>query len=134
MVCRTAIALAALVVSVLPAKAAEDPSPSIRLNTLSAGRRLMIRTAEREYRLQLVDPKTGESLVSGSRDGKEFSTPEKMFVVGATRRPDANTGGYSLVLMGELREGLSIEWGRGSLDAETRGTTSPVRSISVLQN
>jgi hypothetical protein len=134
MVCRTAIALAALVMSVFPAKAAEDPSHSIRLNTLSAGQRLMIRTAEREYRLQLVDPKTGESLVAGSLDGKEFSTPEKMFVVGATRGADANTGGYSLVLMGEIRQGMSIEWGRGSLDAETRGTTSPVRSISVLPN
>jgi hypothetical protein len=134
MVCRTAIALAALVVSVLPAKAAENQLESVRLSTLSAGKKLSIRTAEREYRIQLVDPKTGESLVAGSLDGKEFSPPEKMFVVGATRGADANTGGYSLVLMGEIRQGLSIEWGRGSLDSEARGTTSPVRSISVLQN
>lgn len=131
MICRMAIVLAALVASVPPASADEEQAASLRLSTLPVGQKLCIRTAEREYRVQLVDAKTGEALVAGSRDGKQFSPPEKMFFVGALRAPQPEDGGFSLVLMGELHEGLCIEWGRGSLDPEDRGTTSPVRSIRL---
>ena len=129
MVCRMAIALAALVVSVPPASADQEQAASLRLNQLPAGQKLRIRTAERAYRVQLVNAETGEARVSGSIDGRQFSPPEKMFFVGATRSPQPEDGGFSLVLMGELHEGLCIEWGRGSLAPEARGTTSPVRSI-----
>ena len=134
MVCRTAIALGALALSVLPARGAEDHLDSIRFNTLSAGRKLVVRTAQREYYLQLVDPKTGEALVEASQDGSSFSPPQKMFLLGATPGAEPDQGGFSLVRMGEIRQGMSMEWGRGSLSREARGTTSPVRSISLVRN
>jgi hypothetical protein len=129
MVCRTAIVLVALIASVPPASADEEHAASLRLNTLPAGQKLHIFTAERAYRVKLVHPETGEAWVAGSLDGKQYSPPQKMFFVGATRGPQPDDGGFSLVLMGELREGMRIEWCRDSLDSETCGSTSPVRSI-----
>ncbi len=131
MVCRTAIALAALVVSVLPASAKQEHAVTLRWTSLPAGQHLRIRTAERQYRVQLVNPATGEALVAGSLDGQQFSPPEKMFLLGASHVPQPEDGGFAIVLMGELREGLCIEWGRGSLAPENRGTTSPVRSLTL---
>lgn len=131
MVCRTAFALAALLLSVPPASADEQQPASFRLSSLPAGQKLSISTAQRQYRVQLIDNQTGEALVAGSTDGKEFSQPETMFLVGATRESQPDDGGFSLVLMGELCEGMQIEWGRGSLDPQDRGTTSPVRSITL---
>ena len=132
MVCRTAIALAALVMSVPPLSAEEESLVSLRLNSLPSGQNLRVRTAQREYRIQLLDQQTGEALVAGSLDGRHFSPAEKMFIIGATHGRQPGDGGFSLVLMGELHEGMRIEWGRKSMAPENRGVTSPVESISLV--
>lgn len=129
---RMATALAALVIGVSPTLAEEESLASLRLNSLTPGQMLRVATESREYRIELVDGRSGECLVAASTDGVRFAKPEKMFVVGSTRTRQTDDGGFSLVLMGEIHEGQCIEWGRGSLEPTDRGMTSVVRSITLL--
>lgn len=131
---RMATALAALVVGVSPSLADDEQVTSLRLNSLTPGQMLRITTEYREYRIELLDVHSGESLVSASTDGIQFCKPETMFIVGATRGRQVDDGGFSLVLMGEIYEGQRIEWGRGSLAPEDRGTTSPVQSVWIVDD
>ena len=128
MVCRTAIALVALAYCV-PVPASE-PIRSLQLAKLSKQQSFNVSTAERQYRVVLVDPVSGESQVSTSLDGETFGSSEQMFIVGALSERQPEDGAISIVFMGEIREGLCIEWGKGSLEQKHRGTTSPVRTIS----
>lgn len=129
---RMATALAALLIGVSPTFADEEQLASLRLNSLTPGQMLRVATDNRDYRIELVDGRSGECLVAASTDGVRFAKPEKMFLVGSTHAPQTDGGGFSLVLMGEIHEGQCIEWGRGSLEPEDRGTTSTVRSITLL--
>jgi hypothetical protein len=131
MICRTAIALFALAYCV-PAQSSE-PVRSLQLSKLAKQQSFNISTAERKYQVILVDPVTGESLVRSSLNGETFGQAERMFIVGASSERQPHDGAISVVFMGEIREGMCIEWGKGSLDHKDRGTTTPIRGISFVE-
>lgn len=129
MVCRTAMALLALAYCV-PAQGSE-PIRSLQLTKLPKQQSFQITTDNRQYRVLLVDPATGESLVNTSHDGETYGSQEHVFIVGAFRERQPQDGAITIVYMGEIHEGMCIEWGKGSLDHQDRGSTSPVRAISL---
>ena len=108
-----------------------DDSSSVKLNELGRGSRFRIITADRIYRGELVDPKTGEAQLTVSDDGQQFSLPRRVYVLGATHGQDAESGGLMLVKMHQLQTGLRVELGMGSLDERDRCVTEPVRSIRI---
>jgi len=133
MICRSAIVLFALLTELTAVNAAEKlESASIRLRTLPLGQVLRVDTDDRTYHVQIVNGKTGEALVADSVDGKQFAEPVRMFILGATQGRQPDDGGLSLVIAGELKEGMRMEWSRDSADSPDRGVTSPVRAIKRL--
>lgn len=96
---------------------------------LEVGQKLLIETEKRTYRLEMVDPRSGEMLTEVSTDGKKFSPPTKVYFLGSTagRYPEM------LVTMGQLRKGKRIELGLGTLDEENRAITTSVTSIQLVQ-
>jgi len=131
MVCRLAIALLALAYCV--PSSANEPVRSLQLSKLTKQQSFNISTAERQYQVKLVDPLTGESLVKSSIDGETYGPAERMFIVGALSERQPDDGAISVVFMGEIREGMCIEWGKDSLAHKNRGTTTPVRTISLVE-
>jgi hypothetical protein len=111
---------------------ASETTSNLALDTLSAGQAFEIRTVDRVLRCELVDPATGESTVRASQDGEHFGVERRVFLLGATHGQQPNSGGLSLVIMYEIREGMRVEIGLGSLDANDRRVTSPVRAIKLL--
>ncbi len=98
------------------------------LRELNADQRFEIQTAERYYRARLVDPATGEALVSVSRDGVHFSQPARVYFLGWTK------GRYPelLVGMGQIRVGERVELGLGTLAEADRALSAPVHAIRVF--
>jgi hypothetical protein len=116
--------------------AALSATPQIEemsLRDLSVGQRLEVRTEARVYRLTVIDPKTGETEAAVSADGISFSQPAKVYFLGAThgRQPGL---GEMLVLMGQVRQGLRIELGLGSLSRFDRAVTEPVTAVRLLDS
>jgi hypothetical protein len=90
-----------------------------------------LNTASGAYRVRLTDPRTGEARVAYAADGQHFSKPQQVFLVGATMSSQPGDGGFGLVLMGELHEGMCVEWGWGSLAPDDRRTSAQLTAIVV---
>ena len=112
------------------AVACADDSSGVKLSELARGSRFRIATADRVYRGELVDPKTGESQLAVSDDGQQFSQPRTVYLLGATQG-QSESGGLTLVKMNQLQTGLRMELGIGSLDQRDRRVTEPVKSIRI---
>lgn len=125
-------AIAALSFCAATAQAAGENQRVLSLDTLAAGQSLEITTADRVLRCDLINPVTGEALVSGSWDGKNFGTQRRVFLLGATQGQQPGSGGLTLILMHEVREGMRVELGMGSLDERDRRVTTPVQSVKLL--
>jgi len=113
--------------------AAVTPSPreevwEIWTTELTVGQTLLVETEKRTYRAEIVNPRTGETQTTVSIDGKNFSTPAKVYFLGSTagRHPEM------MVNMGRLRTGMRIEFGLGTLAGADRALSAPVKSIHVL--
>ena len=104
---------------------------SVHLQDLQRGQCIEIRTADRYYRVEIVNRSTGESLVSASWDGVTFTAPRTAYVLGSTRGREANTGGLMLVMMHQLRQGMPMELSVGTLDQKNRRITAPIQSITL---
>jgi hypothetical protein len=101
------------------------------LSTMAPGSRFEIATNDRIYRGEIVDASTGEAQLAASLDGKQFTEPRTVFLLGATQGRSAEAGGLMLVKMNTLQTGLCVELGLGSLDERDRQLTQPVRTIRV---
>jgi len=103
----------------------------LSLRDLSVGQQLEVRTEARVYRLTVVDPATGETRAAVSTDGVDFSRPATVYFLGATqgRQP---AGGEMLVLMGQIKPGLRVELGLGSLSRFDRALTESVTQVRLL--
>jgi hypothetical protein len=112
------------------AVARADDSSSIKLRELARGSRFRIATADRVYRGELVDPKTGEAQLAVSDDDQQFSQPRTVYLLGATQGL-SESGGLTLVKMNQLQIGLRMELGVGSLDQRDRRVTEPIKSIRI---
>jgi hypothetical protein len=128
MLMRGAVGLCALAAG---SAVAADDVDRFRLKDLNAGSRFEIATADRVFRAELLDPKTGETRMTASWDGMNFTEPRTVFLLGATqgRQPDA--GGLMLVKMHEVRSGMGLELGVGSMEEKDRIVTGPVHAIRV---
>jgi len=113
------------------AVARADDTSSVKLGELARGSRLRIATADRVYRGELIDPKTGEAQLAVSDDGQQFSQARTVYLLGATQGSSADSGGLTLVKMNQLQTGLRMELGVGSLDERDRRISEPVRAIRV---
>lgn len=124
-----AAALSILAASIGAGSTGQDVS----LRGLNVGQELEVRTEARVYRLTVVDPKTGETRAAVSTDGVDFSQPAKVYFLGATqgRQP---RGGEMLVLMGQIKPGLRVELGLGSLSRFDRAFTEPVTQVRLLSD
>ena len=127
-------AIAALSFCAATVQAASDDQKVLSLDTLVAGQSFEITTADRVLRCELIQPATGEALVNGSWDGKHFGPQRRVFLLGATQGQQPESGGLTLILMHEVREGMRLELGMGSLDQRDRRVTTPVRSFKLLPN
>ena len=103
----------------------------LSLRDLNVGQQLEVCTEARIYRLTVVDPSTGETTAAVSTDGVDFSRPAKVYFLGATqgRQP---AGGEMMVLMGQIKPGLRVELGLGSLSRFDRALTEPVTQVRVI--
>lgn len=123
--------IVALTLLPVAAFAEEEQLVWLRLDALQAGQTARLRTADAEYRVQLVNRDTGEARVTQSSGSHSFDKPRKVFLVGAASPPQPGDGGFGLVLMGELHEGMCIEWGWGSLKPTDRRTSKPLTAIVI---
>jgi hypothetical protein len=101
------------------------------LSQLPPGSRFEIATNDRIYHGEMVDATTGEARLAASLDGKQFTEPRTVFLLGATQGRSTEAGGLMLVKMNTLQTGLCVELGLGSLDERDRQLTQPVRAIRV---
>lgn len=101
---------------------------SLSHHELALGQTFEIETADRVYRGQLVDRRTGECQIATSDDGATYSRPRTVYLLGATAGPQAR---QVLVLMHEVKVGLKMELGVGDLDAGNRQITGVVRAIKL---
>ena len=91
--------------------------PGVELSTLEPFDTISVRTLNSDYRLFLLDPKTGRALVEG---GRHFGEPVEAIVNGSTF-------GGSTLKCGWVGVGMRIElWIRDNLVS-----TSPVQSLRV---
>lgn len=121
--------LCALILGGSSLAAEEEHLVWLRFEALQADQLAYLQTAHETYRVRLLHPETGEAQVARAVDGRHFGKPERVFLVGATTAPQPGDGGFGVVLMGELHEGMCLEWGWGSLDPANRRTTAPLTSI-----
>ena len=115
----------------LPLSAAfANETESLQISQLKVGPQFDVRTAHRTYRSELVTRSTGECRMWASWDGEAFSAERKVYLLGATRGPQA---GFTLVVMQEIKVGQKMELGIGGLEAKNRYLSSPVKSIKVYE-
>ena len=95
---------------------------------MGVGRKFEIRTVDRTFRGQMVDPATGECQMAVSTDGESFSSPRTIYLLGATAGRQAN---QMLVMMREVKVGLKMELGLGDLEQRHRHITSEVTAIAL---
>lgn len=119
----------ALLLGASSVAAAEEHHAWLRFDTLPPGQVVRLQTNRETYRVHLLHPQTGEARVSRSSDGERFAASQRVFLVGATMSPQAGDGGFSVVLMGEIHEGMCLEWGWGSLAPADRHTSTPLKAI-----
>jgi hypothetical protein len=101
----------------------------LSIKNLKPGDQLEVVTSDAVYRAQLLDPSTGETRMVVSTDGLEFSEPQTVYLLGATQGPYAEAGGLMLVKMNEVKKGMRLELGVGSLGKSDRRITQPVQLI-----
>jgi len=94
------------------------------------GQQFEIRTADQIYRGAIVNPAAGECRLATSTDGKTFSDPHTVYLVGATAGRQQQ---QMLVLMREVKVGWRMELGWGDLDEKHRQVTSEVKSIKRIR-
>ncbi len=102
---------------------------AVWVDDLDARDRLLVRTADYQLRLEMVDPSTGEADAALSRDGVHFGPADRVFVLGATagRHPE----GAMFVRMGRIEVGKRLELAVHSMDATHRRLTAPVEHLYV---
>jgi hypothetical protein len=103
---------------------------SLSHSQLHAGLKFEIQTADRVYRVQLLDRATGQCQLASSPDGATFESPHRVYLLGATAGPQ---DGQSLVLMREVKVGLKMELGLGDLEARNRQLTGEVKAIRIVR-
>ncbi len=130
MLIRGALGLCALAASTA---IAGDDVDRFRFQKLQPGSRFEIATTDRVFRGEMLDPKTGETRMTASWDGVMFTEPRTVFLLGATQGPTPEAGGLMLVKMHEVRSGMAMELGVGSLDEKDRMVTGPVHAIRIEQ-
>jgi hypothetical protein len=121
----------ALVLSSSTAVAEEEHLAWLRFDTLPVGQVARLNTARGAYRVRILNPESGEARVAQASDGQHFGNPQRVFLVGATMSSQPGDGGFGLVLMGELHEGMCVEWGWGSLAPDDRRTSAPLTGIVI---
>jgi hypothetical protein len=128
MTLRSALALSVLAVA---ANAPAEDLSKATFGPLAQGP-FEIRTEDRVYRGEMLDPATGRCRLAVSLDGQQFTAPSTVYVLGATegRYPDA--GGLMLVKMHQVRPGMRLELGIGSLEQKHRRITAPVVEVRRL--
>jgi hypothetical protein len=129
--CRLAIAGALLLLHASTALAEAERVATLRLSSLQKGTQLFLRADDCAYRVELLDARSGEAMVTRMEKSAAPVMPEKVFLIGATSAPQPGDGGFGLVLMGELHEGMAVEVGLGSLEQQHRLTTGKLRSIEI---
>jgi len=102
---------------------------SLGYNQLADGQKFEIQTLDRTYRGQLMNRGTGECQMAMSQDGANFSPARTVYLLGATQGPQAQ---QTLVLMHEVKVGMKMELGMGTLDARHRTITGEVKGIRLL--
>ena len=122
----------ALVCAITAGAAAHgDEIKRVVLHDLPAGSKLEFATSDRIYRAEVTNPATGEAKLAASADGIKFSEARTVFLLGATQGQNAEAGGQMFVKMDQVQTGLRLELGLGSLEAQDRYLTDPIRSIRV---
>ncbi len=117
-----------LVALVTMATAADARLASLTHRQMAPGQRFEIQTADRVYRGQMVDRRTGECRMAISTDGHTFSRPATVYLLGATA---GRQGQQMMVLMRQVKVGLQMELGMGDLEAKNRQLTSEVTAIRL---
>lgn len=97
-----------------------SPSAGVVLENLNPFDTILLRTHNSDYRILLLDPKTGRSLVEG---GSYLLEPREAFVKGSTV-PGSTFNGGTITLGGRLEMWVD----------EKVFITSPVKSIEVKEN
>lgn len=121
----SAFVLAALATT---AAARDTEVASLAHDQLAAGQRFEIQTADQVYRGELVDRATGECRIAASVDGRTFTPPRTVYLLGATAGRQAR---QMLVLMHEVKVGMKMELGVGDLAEMNRQITSEVKTIKL---
>ncbi len=110
------------------AAAADKEVPSFCNSQLAVGQKFEIQTADCVYRGELVDRASGQCQLTSSVDGKNFTPPRTVYLLGATAGRQAR---QMLVLMHEVKVGMKMELGLGDLDERHRQITSEVKAIKL---
>jgi len=123
-----------LVVSVALAvpPAAAGPVTTLTYGQMRPGQQFEIATANQVFRGEFIDPATGECRAAMARAGEPWGAPHRLWLLGATQGAHAGSGGLQLTFMHQVRVGMKMELGMGSLNPENRIVTEPVRSITLL--
>ena len=129
MILRYAACLALCAVAAASARA-ETPA-RVFLADLQPQDRLEVHTSKYVLRCEIVDPVTGEALAALSPDGTRFGRVDRVFLLGSTL--GRHEEGLMLVRMGEVRQGLRVELGVGTLEAKNRRLTEPVQAIRLVR-
>ena len=103
----------------------------LAIDQLPRGRQIEIRTAAQSYRIEMIDRSTGAARAKLSADGKNYADAQTIYLLGATRGRQQDDGGITLVLMHQVKVGMSMELGIGSLEEADRWISAPVKRITV---
>jgi hypothetical protein len=110
------------------AAAADTEVASFSHGQLAVGQKFEIRTTDRIFRGQMVDPLTGQCLVTTSVDGDNFTPPRTVYLLGSTAGQQA---GQTLVGMHHVRVGKKMELGLDDLEQKHRHVTNDVTAIKL---
>lgn len=104
----------------------------LSIDELPPGQQIEIQTTARFYRIEMIDRSTGAVQAEVSTDGRKYADAHRIYLLGATRRPQQGDGGITLVIMHRIKVGMSMELGIRSLQEADRWISSPVKRITVL--
>ena len=112
------------------AATADTEVSSLSHNQLTAGRKFDVETADRLFRVQMVEPNSGECQMAISSDGESFTAPRTVYLLGAT---GGRQGNQMLVLMREVKVGMKMELSLGDREQRHRHITSEVTAIRLAE-
>jgi hypothetical protein len=110
------------------AAAADTEVASLSRGQLAAGQKFEIRTTDRVFRGQMVDPTSGQCRLATSADGENFTPPRTVYLLGSTA---GSQDRQMLVVMHEVQVGKKLELGLDDLERKHRHITSDVTAIKL---